>query len=104
MFHRHGAKHIGREPSAGRCHPRHTFGHHGHGEHGRENDVDQQDVENELGAPGSRELLASTSAAHLAYIGKDGTLALSVPPTAQPAHAVTMPLYAGDADRGTRPG
>jgi Pyridoxamine 5'-phosphate oxidase len=35
--------------------------------------VDQQDVENELSAPGARELLASTSAAHLAYIGKDAT-------------------------------
>jgi hypothetical protein len=35
--------------------------------------VDQQDIENELGAPGARELLASTSAAHLAYTGKDGT-------------------------------
>jgi pyridoxamine 5'-phosphate oxidase-like protein len=35
--------------------------------------VDQQDIENELGAAGARELLASTSAAHLAYTGKDGT-------------------------------
>lgn len=35
--------------------------------------MDQQDIENELGAPGARELLASTSAAHLAYTGKDGT-------------------------------
>ena len=35
--------------------------------------VDQPDIENELGAPGARELLASTSAAHLAYTGKDGT-------------------------------
>jgi nitroimidazol reductase NimA-like FMN-containing flavoprotein (pyridoxamine 5'-phosphate oxidase superfamily) len=35
--------------------------------------VDQQDIENELGAPGAQELLASTSAAHLAYTGKNGT-------------------------------
>lgn len=35
--------------------------------------MDQQDIENELGAPGSRALLASTSAAHLAYTAKDGT-------------------------------
>ena len=35
--------------------------------------MDQQEIENELGAPGARKLLASTSAAHLAYIGKDGT-------------------------------
>jgi hypothetical protein len=35
--------------------------------------VDRQEIENELGAPGARALLASTSAAHLAYTGKDGT-------------------------------
>jgi hypothetical protein len=35
--------------------------------------VDEQEIENELGAPGARELLASTSAAHLAYTGKDET-------------------------------
>ncbi|HEY5857900.1 MAG TPA: pyridoxamine 5'-phosphate oxidase family protein [Aldersonia sp.] len=35
--------------------------------------MDQQDIENELGAPGARDLLVSTSAAHLAYTGKDGT-------------------------------
>ena len=35
--------------------------------------MDQQDIENELGAPGARALLASTSAAHFAYTGKDGT-------------------------------
>jgi hypothetical protein len=35
--------------------------------------VDQQDIENELGVRGSRELLASTSSAHLAYTAKDGT-------------------------------
>jgi hypothetical protein len=35
--------------------------------------VDQQDIENELGAPGAQDLLASTSAAHLAYTGKEGT-------------------------------
>jgi Pyridoxamine 5'-phosphate oxidase len=35
--------------------------------------VEQQVIVNELGAPGARELLASTSAAHLAYTGKDGT-------------------------------
>jgi hypothetical protein len=32
--------------------------------------VDQQDIENELEAPRSRELLASTAAAHLAYSGE----------------------------------
>ena len=35
--------------------------------------MDQHDIDNELRAPGARELLASASAAHLAYIGKDGT-------------------------------
>src|ERR1700757_5319959 len=55
------------------CPARPPIGHHGHGKHGRRMSVDQQDIENELGAPGARELLASTSAAHLAYTGKDGT-------------------------------
>src|ERR1700742_3844275 len=55
------------------CPARHPIGHHGQGKHGRRMIVDQQDIENELGAPGARELLASTSAAHLAYTGKDGT-------------------------------
>ena len=40
---------------------------------GRRMSVDQQDIENELGAPRARALLASTAAAHLAYTGKDGT-------------------------------
>jgi hypothetical protein len=31
-----------------------------------------QDIDNELSTTGAQELLASTSAAHLAYIGKDG--------------------------------
>src|SRR5579884_3198402 len=31
-----------------------------------------QDIDDELSATGAQELLASTSAAHLAYIGKDG--------------------------------
>lgn len=35
--------------------------------------MDQQDIENELGAPRAQALLASTAAAHLAYTGKDGT-------------------------------
>jgi len=35
--------------------------------------MDQHDIDNELRAPGARELLTSASAAHLAYIGKDGT-------------------------------
>jgi len=35
--------------------------------------VDQQDIDKELCAVGARELLASTSAAHLAYTGTDGT-------------------------------
>jgi Pyridoxamine 5'-phosphate oxidase len=39
----------------------------------KEDGLDQQDIENELGGPGARELLASTSAAHLAYTWKDGT-------------------------------
>lgn len=32
------------------------------------------------------------------------TLALSVPPTAQPTRAGTKPLSTGDTDRGTKPG
>jgi hypothetical protein len=36
-------------------------------------EVDQRDIDNELHVPGAQELLASTSAAHLAYTGKDGT-------------------------------
>jgi hypothetical protein len=32
------------------------------------------------------------------------TLALSVPPNAQPTHAGAMPLSTGDTDRGTKPG
>ena len=35
--------------------------------------MDQREIENELGAPGAQDLLASTSAAHLAYTGRDGT-------------------------------
>ena len=35
--------------------------------------MDQQDIDKELCAVGARELLASTSAAHLAYTGTDGT-------------------------------
>ncbi|MGH3097496.1 MAG: pyridoxamine 5'-phosphate oxidase family protein [Streptosporangiales bacterium] len=35
--------------------------------------MDQQDIDKELCAPGARKLLGSTSAAHLAYTGKDGT-------------------------------
>lgn len=35
--------------------------------------MDQRAIENELGARGAQELLASTSAAHLAYTAKDGT-------------------------------
>ena len=34
--------------------------------------MDWQDIDDELSATGAQELLASTSAAHLAYIGKDG--------------------------------
>jgi nitroimidazol reductase NimA-like FMN-containing flavoprotein (pyridoxamine 5'-phosphate oxidase superfamily) len=34
--------------------------------------MEWQDIEDELSATGAQELLASTSAAHLAYIGKDG--------------------------------
>src|ERR1700758_4399588 len=55
------------------CPARHPIGHHGHGKHGRRMSVDQPDIENELGAPCARELLASTSAAHFAYTGRDGT-------------------------------
>jgi nitroimidazol reductase NimA-like FMN-containing flavoprotein (pyridoxamine 5'-phosphate oxidase superfamily) len=33
----------------------------------------RQDIDDELATPGAQELLASTSAAHLAYTGKDGT-------------------------------
>jgi hypothetical protein len=35
--------------------------------------MERQDIDDELSTPGAQELLASTSAAHLAYIGKDGT-------------------------------
>jgi hypothetical protein len=35
--------------------------------------VDRQAIENELRIPGARDLLASTSAAHLAYTVQDGT-------------------------------
>ena len=35
--------------------------------------MDQQDIDRELSMTGAQELLASTSAAHLAYSGKDGT-------------------------------
>jgi Pyridoxamine 5'-phosphate oxidase len=35
--------------------------------------MEQQDIDGELSADGARELLASTSAAHLAYVGNDGT-------------------------------
>lgn len=35
--------------------------------------MDRQQIDDELSTPGAQELLASTSAAHLAYIGKDGT-------------------------------
>ena len=34
--------------------------------------MERQEIDDELSANGARELLASTSAAHLAYIGKDG--------------------------------
>lgn len=35
--------------------------------------MDRQQIEDELSTPGAQELLASTSAAHLAYIGDDET-------------------------------
>ncbi|BBZ10963.1 pyridoxamine 5'-phosphate oxidase family protein [Mycobacterium branderi] len=35
--------------------------------------MDRQQIDDELSTPGAQELLASTSAAHLAYTGKDGT-------------------------------
>lgn len=35
--------------------------------------MDQQTIEAELPHEGARELLASTAAAHLAYVAKDGT-------------------------------
>jgi Pyridoxamine 5'-phosphate oxidase len=35
--------------------------------------MNRRDIEAELSTTGARELLTSTSAAHLAYIGKDGT-------------------------------
>jgi len=34
--------------------------------------MESQDIDNELSTTGAREMLASTSAAHLAYVGKDG--------------------------------
>ncbi len=35
--------------------------------------MEQHDIDDELSTAGAQELLASTSAAHLAYVGKDGT-------------------------------
>ncbi len=35
--------------------------------------MERQDIDDELSATGAQELLSSTSAAHLAYIGNDGT-------------------------------
>ncbi|HUE08234.1 MAG TPA: pyridoxamine 5'-phosphate oxidase family protein [Acidimicrobiales bacterium] len=35
--------------------------------------MEQRDIDNELSLPGAQELLRSTSAGHLAYIGMDGT-------------------------------
>lgn len=35
--------------------------------------MDRQEIVDELSATGAQELLASTSAAHLAYVGEDGT-------------------------------
>ena len=35
--------------------------------------MERQDIDDELSTTGAQELLSSTSAAHLAYIGKDGT-------------------------------
>ena len=35
--------------------------------------MEQQDIDAELSTVGAQELLTSTSAAHLAYIGRDGT-------------------------------
>jgi nitroimidazol reductase NimA-like FMN-containing flavoprotein (pyridoxamine 5'-phosphate oxidase superfamily) len=35
--------------------------------------MDREEIEAELSTPGAQELLASTSAAHLSYIGHDGT-------------------------------
>ena len=35
--------------------------------------MERRDIDDELSTAGAQELLASTSAAHLAYIGKDGT-------------------------------
>jgi hypothetical protein len=35
--------------------------------------MERQDIDDELSTTGAQELLTSTSAAHLSYIGKDGT-------------------------------
>ena len=35
--------------------------------------MERQEIDDELSATGAQELLASTSAAHLAYVGRDGT-------------------------------
>jgi nitroimidazol reductase NimA-like FMN-containing flavoprotein (pyridoxamine 5'-phosphate oxidase superfamily) len=35
--------------------------------------MEQRDIDNELSLPGALELLTSTAAAHLAYVGMDGT-------------------------------
>jgi nitroimidazol reductase NimA-like FMN-containing flavoprotein (pyridoxamine 5'-phosphate oxidase superfamily) len=35
--------------------------------------MDRQDIDAELSVPGARELVESTSAAHLAYVAQDGT-------------------------------
>ncbi len=41
--------------------------------HRKETLVERHEIDDELSATGAQELLASPSAAHLAYIGKDGT-------------------------------
>jgi hypothetical protein len=39
----------------------------------KEKPVERQQIDDELSTTGAQELLASTSAAHLAYTAKDGT-------------------------------
>jgi Pyridoxamine 5'-phosphate oxidase len=48
-------------------------GHNGRDVAERRTLMERQDIDDELSTTGAQELLTSTSAAHLAYIGKDGT-------------------------------
>jgi hypothetical protein len=67
-FHRDGLY----DGEGGRSGPR-DCGHNGRDVAERRTLMERQDIDDELSTTGAQELLTSTSAAHLAYIGKDGT-------------------------------